>query len=280
MSGPELTDIGLNLAHDSFDHDREAVLARALEAGVTRMLVTGSSLESTRAAIALARHWPSHLRATAGVHPHHASDVTPAHRAELSGLMRAPEVLAVGECGLDYFRNFAPRAAQQRAFEQQLELAAQIAKPVFLHQRDAHEDFLAILDAHLPALQGGVAHCFTDTLQAARAYLDRGLYLGITGWICDERRGAELRELVRYVPRERLLIETDAPYLLPRTLQPRPASRRNEPMYLPEVLATLAACREEDREELARAITANAQTLFAWPSTDQPAAHVERAAHA
>ncbi|HSN72437.1 MAG TPA: TatD family hydrolase [Steroidobacteraceae bacterium] len=262
-----LFDIGLNLAHDSFDHDREAVFARALDAGVTRMLVTGSSFASIPAAISLVHRWPAHLRATAGIHPHHSPELTPDRSAELLELMRQPEVLAAGECGLDYFRDFAPRDVQRQAFEIQLELAAAAGKPLFLHQRDAHEDFLAILDGQLARLSGGVAHCFTDTLEAARAYLDRGLYIGITGWICDERRGGALRDIVRYIPRDRLLIETDAPYLLPRNLEPRPKDRRNEPMYLPTVLATLAECRREDPELLARATTDNALELFAWPVT-------------
>jgi TatD DNase family protein len=268
MTRPALFDIGLNLAHDSFDHDRDAVFARALDAGVTRMLVTGSSVESSRAAIALANRWPEHVRATAGVHPHHAPELTPALAAQLLELMRCPQVLAAGECGLDYYRDFAPRDTQRAAFEVQLDLAAAAGKPVFLHQRDAHEDFVAIYDQHASRLGGGVAHCFTDSREAARAYLDRGLYIGITGWLCDERRGAALREIVRYLPRDRLLIETDAPYLLPRNLEPRPKDRRNEPMYLPQVLSTLAACREEEPEVLAEATTRNAITLFGWPGTD------------
>ena len=265
MTRPELFDIGLNLAHDSFDHDRDAVFARALDAGVTRMLVTGSSFDSIRGAIALAQRWPMHVRATAGVHPHHAPELTLARRTELLESMRRAEVLAAGECGLDYFRDFAPRDAQRAAFESQLDLAAEAGKPLFLHQRDAHEDFIAIWDAQASRLCGGVAHCFTDTRAAARAYLDRGLYIGITGWICDERRGTALREIVRYLPRDRLLIETDAPYPPPRNPAPRPRERRNEPMYLPQVLATLAACRGEDPALLADATTRNAVALFGWP---------------
>jgi len=266
MTRPELFDIGLNLAHDSFDHDRDRVFARALDAGVTRMLVTGSSFDNIHAAIALAKRWPMHVRATAGIHPHHAPELTPARRSELLEAMQRPQVLAAGECGLDYFRDFAPRDVQRTAFELQLELAAEAGKPLFLHQRDAHADFIAIWDAHASRLHGGVAHCFTDTREAARAYLDRGLHIGITGWICDERRGIALREIVRYLPRDRLLVETDAPYLLPRTLEPRPKDRRNEPMYLPQVLATLAACRGEDPALLAEATTRNAIALFGWPS--------------
>jgi TatD DNase family protein len=179
-------------------------------------------------------------------------------------LARQPEVVAVGECGLDYFRNFSPREAQLDAFAKQLELAATVAKPVFLHQRDAHDDFMNVLRRYRERLAGGVAHCFTAGMDEAREYLDLDLYLGITGWICDERRGHHLREVVKHIPVERLLIETDAPYLLPRDLKPKPQSRRNEPMYLPHVLAAIAEARGESVEKLAEITTHNALTLFRW----------------
>jgi TatD DNase family protein len=261
---PALLDIGLNLAHDSFDHDRDAVIQRAVDAGVTRMLITGSSLESTRAAIALVQQYPERMRCTAGVHPHHAVELDDTQLQAFNDLARLPEVVAVGECGLDYFRNFSPHEAQIKAFEAQLELAATVGKPVFLHQRDAHEDFMKVMRKYRPRLAGGVAHCFTAGLDEARAYLDLGLYIGITGWICDERRGHHLREVVRHIPADRLMIETDAPYLLPRDLQPKPQSRRNEPMYLPHVLATIAQARGESVAALAEITTSNALRLFNW----------------
>jgi TatD DNase family protein len=260
----ELVDIGINLAHDSFDHDRSEVIRRAADVGVTRMVITGSSVASTRAAIDFVRSDPARFRCTAGIHPHHAADADAAQRQELATLAGQPEVVAVGECGLDYFRNFSPRAAQLDAFRAQLDLAVQLRKPVFLHQRDAHDDFVAILRDYRPRLAGGVAHCFTDGAAEARAYLDLDLCIGITGWICDERRGLHLREVVREIPAQRLLIETDAPYLLPRDLNPRPQGRRNEPMYLPHVLETLAAARGQPAAELAAVTTRNALTLFGW----------------
>jgi len=260
----ELIDIGVNLVHDSFDHDRDALIERAHAAGVRRMVITGSSLESTRAAIELVKGDPQRFRCTAGVHPHHAAELDDARLERIAALAQQPQVVAVGECGLDYFRNFSPRAAQLEAFQAQLELAARLRKPVFLHERDAHDDFLAILREYRPRLSGGVAHCFTAGLEQARAYLDLDLYIGITGWICDERRGLHLREVVRHIPAARLLVETDAPYLLPRDLQPKPHSRRNEPMYLPHVLAAIAAARGEAPAELAAITTRNALTLFPW----------------
>lgn len=259
-----LIDIGINLTHDSYDHDREAVIARARAVGVVQMMVTGATLAGSTSAVALARAHPGRLFATAGVHPHHAADLDATGLDRLTELARDPTVVALGECGLDYFRNFSPRAAQRQAFHWQLELAARLGKPVFLHQRDAHEDFVAILREHATRWRG-VAHCFTGSAEQLHAYLQLGLAIGITGWICDERRGAHLLALMPQVPAERLLLETDGPYLLPRDVNPKPASRRNEPAYLPHIAATVAQARGETLESLARSSTAAARALFALP---------------
>jgi TatD DNase family protein len=263
---PELVDIGINLTHDSYDHDREAVLHRALRVGVSRMVVTGASLESNPKASALAANCPLMLRATAGCHPHHAAELlAPGALARLAEHATAPHVTAVGECGLDYYRDFSPRAAQREAFEAQLELAARLGKPVFLHCRDAHADFAAILRPWRSRLVDAIAHCFTGTRAELVECLDLGLAIGITGWICDERRGHHLLDLVPLVPRGRLMIETDGPYLLPRDLVPKPVSRRNEPMYLPHIAATVARARRETVAELAAHTTAAARAFFALP---------------
>ncbi len=260
-----LIDIGINLAHDSYDTDRASVIARAEAAGVVQMLVTGSSAGSSRTALCLSRQHPGKLFATAGVHPHQATELTSTVLTELGELAVEPEVLALGECGLDYYRNYSPHTAQREAFHRQLELAARCGKPVFLHQRDAHEDFVAILREHRPALTGGVAHCFTGSAAELECYLELGLAIGITGWICDERRGAHLLDLVRRIPADRLLLETDAPYLLPRDLRPKPASRRNEPVYLPHIAAVVARARGEPAESLAKSSTAAARRIFRIP---------------
>jgi len=262
-----LVDIGLNLAHDSFDHDRGDVVAHAVAAGVTRMVITGSTLESTRAAIEIVRDAPLRYRCTAGIHPHHAREFADGDLPVLRELLLQPEVGAAGECGLDYFRNFSSHEDQERVFRLQLQLAVDAGKPVFLHQRDGHDAFVAILKDYLPRLRGGVAHCFTGDEREMRDYLDLGLAIGVTGWICDERRGQHLRELVKLVPLERLMVETDAPYLLPRDLQPKPAHRRNEPKFLPHILRTIAQCRGEPAETVAAATTANAIAFFGFPAT-------------
>lgn len=259
----QLIDIGANLAHDSFDADREAVLARAAAAGVVQMVVTGSSEEATRSAIELARAHAGTLFATSGVHPHHAADLTEATFPALQALAREPLVRAIGECGLDYFRDFSPRDLQRRAFAWQLELAKATGKPVFLHQRDAHEDFIAILREH--GITNGVAHCFTAGEKERDAYLGQGLHIGITGWINDERRGHHLREVVKGIPAGRLMVETDAPYLLPRDIRPAPKSRRNEPQYLPYVVRAIAQARGEDPAAVAAASTEVARKFFDLP---------------
>ena len=257
----KLVDIGVNLAHDSFDADRAEVMSRARAVGVERMIVTGSSLPSSAAALALAQQ-DSGLFATVGVHPHHATDIDASHLPELLSMAGRPGVVAVGECGLDFFRDFSPRDRQEEAFRLQLEIAMQTGLPVFLHQRDAHDRFLAILDECGTKQPAGVAHCFTGGPAELTDYLDRGLYVGVTGWICDERRGDALRVAARHLPLDRVLVETDAPYLLPRDLDPRPRSRRNEPMHLPHVVRALAALLGVTPARLAEASTRNAEALF------------------
>jgi len=262
---PALVDIGINLAHDSYDHDRAQVVHRALAAGIVRMVVTGSSLESIAQAIEICRRWPRLMRTTAGVHPHHAAEFPDAGLPRLAEFMEDPLVAAAGECGLDYYRDFSPRPEQRRAFAGQLRVAATHGKPAFLHQRDAHHDFLAILDEHLPGIPAAVVHCFTGTGAELEAYLERGLFIGITGWICDERRGLAVRDLVRHIPLDRLMIETDGPYLLPRNITPKPSHRRNEPMYLRHIFNSICEVRSELPEQVAAATTANAMNFFNLP---------------
>lgn len=251
-----MIDIGVNLGNRAFVSDRDGVLERARDAGVTGIIVTGTSVAESVAASQLAATRPGYLWSTAGVHPHDAKSCNDDTLDRLRGLAGESHVVAIGECGLDFNRDFSPRPVQERWFEAQLELASSLSMPVFLHERDASERFLAILSAYRDRLPGAVVHCFTGEEQALRAYLDLDCHIGITGWICDERRGTHLRDLVRTIPASRLMAETDAPFLLPRDLRPKPKSRRNEPMHLPHVIRTIAGCLgrdfEEVREETAR----------------------------
>ena len=258
----QLIDIGANLTHESFRRDLGAVLERARKAGVAHMLVTGASRAGSEHALELARAHPGTLYATAGVHPHHAGDYGAETDALLRDLAREPEVRAVGETGLDYFRDLSPRPAQRAAFEKQLAIAVDLNMPLFLHQRDAHGDFLALLKAARDRVPAVVVHCFTDERKALFDYLDLDCHIGITGWICDERRGTHLRELVREIPANRLMLETDAPYLLPRDIRPQPSDRRNEPMYLAHICEAVARERGEELEVTAANATATTRAFF------------------
>ena len=262
MQSPALIDIGVNLAHNSYDRDRAEVIARAQAAGVGAMIVTGRTLADSARALALCREWPGLLRATAGVHPHHAAGFRESDRTALVDLYADPMTVAAGECGLDYYRNYSQPAEQRRAFAWQLELAARHEHPLFLHQREAHADFMAMLREHPGLLKRALLHCFTGDGAELDDCLEAGLAIGVTGWICDERRGQALRGAVGRIPGDRLLLETDGPYLLPRTLNPKPAHRRNEPMYLPVILDAVAACRSQPPEQLAAQTTANARRFF------------------
>jgi len=258
----QLVDIGANLTHSSFSHDLAQVIQHGKQAGVAALLVTGASAEGSQAALALALQYPGYLYATAGLHPHHAHDFNADIEDLFTELLKQPQVLAAGECGLDYNRNFSPHADQCFAFERQLELAITANKPVFLHQRDAHADFMTILQAARPKLKAAVVHCFTGTEAELDDYLALDCFIGITGWICDERRGKHLLDCVKKIPANRIMLETDAPYLVPRTLKPQPKNRRNEPQYLPHILHAVAHARGESAFALAQASTQNACQFF------------------
>jgi TatD DNase family protein len=256
-----LIDIGANLSHKSFHHDKEDVIQSATEAGVVHIIVTGTDLSSSKEALQIASG-SDQLSSTAGFHPHVANQCSDHELAQISELAQSKKVVAVGETGLDFNRNYSPHSDQERVYRQHLEIAIAVQKPVFLHQRDAHENFLSILSQYRSQLSGGVVHCFTDTEKALDDYLQLDMYIGITGWICDERRGKDLQRMVSNVPADRLLLETDAPYLLPRSLDPKPKSRRNEPSFLTAVLETVSQCTGRSKEQLAAETTANARALF------------------
>lgn len=264
---PALIDIGANLGHESFAHDLPDVLARASEAGIVHYLVTGTTLSASEHALELCRTHP-HMSATAGIHPHEAQHADTDVLKGIRALLDNPQVRAVGETGLDFNRDFSPRPAQEKVFAEHLAMAVETGKPVFLHQRDAHSRFLPILREYRDQLSGGVVHCFTDERQAMYDYLDLDMHIGITGWICDERRGHHLHEFVSDIPAHRMLLETDAPYLLPRSLRPKPKTRRNEPAWLTEVLRIVAEHCQRPAAQVAADTTANAIRLFGLPVTE------------
>ena len=258
----DLIDVGLNLGHDSFEHDRAAVLQAALAAGVVQMVLTGTSVAGSDKAAALAAAHPGVLYSTVGVHPHEATHFNIDTSAQLHRLSQLPPVVAIGETGLDFYRDLSPRAVQEAVFAEQLALGVMTKLPVFLHQRDAHSRFLPILKEQRERLGRVVVHCFTGNRDELHDYLELDCYIGITGWVCDERRGQHLQALLQDIPADRLLLETDAPYLQPRTMRPKPTSRRNEPANLVWVLQTVATCLGKSPAEIAENTTNNARVFF------------------
>lgn len=258
----DLIDICVNLAGSSFQKDLDEVLQRAADAGVSRMLVTASNITESHECLSLAQQHPQFLWSTAGVHPHHASEWNEQSSDDIRSLAAEQKVVAIGECGLDYNRNFSTPEEQRNAFHAQLVLAAELQLPVLLHERDAHDDFLSIFKEHQSDIPKAVLHCFTGNHHALENCLQAGMHIGVTGWVCDERRGQELAELVPLIPADRLMIETDSPYLLPRDLSPKPKSRRNEPAFLVHIAQRIADLRQTSPQQLAMETTATALGFF------------------
>jgi len=261
-----LIDIGVNLTNKRFDKDREDLIHRAKNQGVEQLLITGTSVYESQQALALCQHYqqqfPNTLFTTAGVHPHDADGVSDDYLAQLMQLAKQPQVKAIGECGLDFNRNFSAPEQQLIVFKEQINLAADLNMPLFLHQRDAFSPWFAELKPFINRIPAMVAHCFTGNEKELEQCIAANMYIGITGWLCDERRGKELQEIVKLIPLNRLLIETDAPYLTPRTIRPRPKSSRNEPSYLPYIVQQIADITAIDPDEIACQTSINARKVF------------------
>jgi TatD DNase family protein len=262
---PPLVDIGVNFHSAQLASMTSPLLARAKAAGVAQILATGTSLASSRLALDLAKANPGVVFATAGVHPHGAKSHDTATFRELIELWKCPEVVAVGECGLDYNRNFSTPQAQRTAFEQQLSMAVETRKPLFLHCRDAFTDFHDMLAPVVADGARGVVHCFTGNRAEAEAFLEMGLDIGITGWVTDLQRGQALREAVPALPLDRLHLETDAPYLFPKNSGARRG--HNEPANLPWVAAGVAELMNREVDEIIQTCTANSRRMFNLPGT-------------
>ncbi|MCV2884585.1 TatD family hydrolase [Aestuariibacter sp. AA17] len=251
-------DIGVNLSDPRLSET--STITNAFTAGVECMVGIGTSVEESRLANQRAVEYPNRVFSTAGIHPHYAKDATPRFIDDLRQLASQPSVIAVGECGLDYNRNFSPKVDQLRVFEAQLALACELKLPVFLHERDAFDDQIMLLKMYQKDLVGGVAHCFTGTREEMLVYLELGLYIGITGWVCDDKRGQALQSAVKCLPLDRIVLETDAPYLFPKTLKPK--SRTNVPANLPHIAKYVAALMEVDVPNLQNAAWQNTLSLF------------------
>ena len=255
-----LTDTHTHLDFPHFDGDRERVIERAATAGVRAIVDVGTDQASSQAAVALAEAYPQ-IYAAVGVHPHDAKTVTKEVLEKLGALASHPKVVAIGEIGLDFYRDLSPRDKQRQAFQQQLALASEIGKPVIIHDRDAHSEVMAILrrwieGGHQPA---GVLHCFSGDLTMAQEAIELGFYISIAGPVTF-KNARSLRELVRQLPVEKLLVETDCPYLTPH---PHRGKKRNEPAYVKFVAQEVARVKGLSLEEVARVTSDNAQALFA-----------------
>ena len=257
-----MIDIGVNLTNKRFDKDLETVIANAKEVGVQQLIITGTNLLESEHALKLAKTYPDFLYSTAGVHPHDAKTFNNETYNQLKALASQPEVKAIGECGLDFNRNYSTSKDQEYAFIQQLELAVECQLPVFMHERDANQRFIELLTPYIKQLPSAVVHCFTGNQEELERCLALDLHIGITGWICDERRGGHLLDLVKMIPSNRLMIETDSPYLLPRSMRPKPKSSRNEPKYLPFIAQTIANARQQDLQAFILATRKTTNSFF------------------
>ncbi|CAI4220732.1 unnamed protein product [Auanema sp. JU1783] len=283
LTNYELVDIGANLSHPSFADDLEIVLERAQQAGITKIMLTGTSETISKDIVALAEKKPGFLYVTAGVHPHDAKDFNEDSLDVLRNLHKHPQCVAVGECGLDYNRNFSPPDVQRDVFRKQVELACDLHRPLFIHERDAHEDMVTILEEFKEKLPPAVIHCFTGTADQAKKYIEMGLYIGLTGFLSKDNTVDGVQFCLRegIIPLERLLLETDAPYMYPRlNLKKLPlhvsetitenakaihmfsSFKRNEPSSLAVICEMIASFMGKHPEQVARVTSESAKKIF------------------
>ena len=248
-------DIGANLTSSHFSKDLDVVLNDSLTAGVEKICITSSNLDDVKNAKKITEKYEN-LFYSVGFHPHNAKDFKIEFLKDMSVYLNDPKAICLGEMGLDFNRNFSSKEEQILCFESQLSLANSISKPLFLHQRDAHEEFLSVLDNH-KLNQKLIVHCFTGNLSELEEYLKRDFYIGITGWVCDLKRGKELRKCINQIPEDKLLIETDSPYL-----SPRKKIRRNEPKFLIDVAEEVATLRNETKESIINSSYENSLNFF------------------
>ena len=253
-----LVDSHAHIDDERFDADRDEVVARALAAGVSLILNVGADMGSSARSVALAEKYPG-IYAAVGMHPHDAKDMRETDYTQLEQWTKHPRVVAIGEIGLDYHYDLSPRPVQKEVFLRQLDLARKTGKPFIIHEREAHADTLEIIRSAARGLKG-VFHCFSGSVETAREYLKMGFYISVAGPVTFSKSG-KTKEVAKYVPLDRLLVETDSPYLTP---QPH-RGHRNEPAYVRLVAEEIASLRNLPLEEVAAATTANVRRLFDIP---------------
>lgn len=255
----KLFDIGANLTHKSFKNDFDEVVKRSLSKGVRNICITGCDLPDSQKALDLAKKFPDNLVSTCGIHPHYANSFNENSKKEIQEICKNSLVKAIGETGLDFNRNYSDKKNQIKSFLAHIKLANSLNLPMFLHQRDAHKEFMNCLNTETPKINC-VVHCFTGNKKELFEYLDKDFYIGLTGWVCDPKRGAHLEELIPLIPLNRLLIETDSPYLLPKNLKVK--GRRNEPSFLTEILKKIIKERSESENEIIEMLSKNSFCFF------------------
>ncbi|HEY5675064.1 MAG TPA: TatD family hydrolase [Malonomonas sp.] len=260
---PALVDSHAHLDGSQFDNDRHETIQRAIDNNISHILTVGCDLESSAASVALAQKYEC-IYASVGVHPHDATQVTPESLQQLRQLLARPKVVALGEIGLDFYRDRSPRDIQRTAFRQQIRLAKELDKPLIVHDRDAHDEVLQILTEENAAAVGGVLHCFSGDLAMAKKCLELGFYLSFPGTISYPKNDAA-RDVVKAIPIDRMLVETDCPYLSPQQFR----GRRNEPAYVRYTAEKIAEIKGLTIEDVARVTSRNCFDLFGIGSVDQ-----------
>ena len=245
-----LFDIACNFSSDRFDSDLNEVIKRAKDNKVTKFLIVSASLEDTKKVNNIYKDNKDSCFFTIGVHPHNANEFNFSSSLKMKHLIEEYKPHSVGETGLDFFRNISTYEEQLFAFEQQIQIAVETNLPLFLHQRDAHDDFMKTISKYKNNISKAVVHCFTGTQKELEDYLEMGFHIGLTGWICDERRNVDLRKSLINIPIEKLMIETDCPYLIPRNLKDKPKNNRNEPSHLPHIAKEIALLVDIDKNKL------------------------------
>ena len=257
-----LFDIACNFSSDRFEKDLNKVIKRAKYNNVTKFLLVSASLKDAEKVNKIYQDNKDSCFLTIGAHPHHANEFNSSSPSEMKRLIDEYKPHSVGETGLDFFRNISSYEEQLFAFEEQIRIAIETNLPLFLHQRDAHDDFLRIISKYKNDISRAVVHCFTGTQKELDDYLEMEFSIGLTGWICDERRNIDLRKSLKNIPLDKLMIETDCPYLIPRNLNNKPKNNRNEPAYLPHIANEIALLINLDKDKLIDITYKNSISFF------------------
>ena len=246
----EIADIACNFTSDRFDNDLDEVINQAIVNNITKFGLICSRLSDIEKLLEIYNRYSKDMFFTIGVHPHHANEINEEYLKKLKEVINNNNPHAIGETGLDFFRNLSTYEEQIFAFEEQIKIAIDTNKPLFLHQRDSHDDFIKILRKYSSDINKSVVHCFTGTKKQLNDYLELDCYIGVTGWICDAKRNVELRKTIKNIPLERLMIETDCPYLIPKNLEEKPKNNRNEPTYLNHIANEVATLMKKDINDI------------------------------